>query len=360
MSDLDKLKVEAAAVDDGRKYKADATFKNAAEGLLFSEANLGTTSAPKKAEQQNTWSLGVVGNARGAIDGIQVKFESAPSKGVKVLGTTTQDYQLADGTTRKIELPSISTKHDAGVDRAGLGVTAIFKPTDLATSPKIIGTPFVGVAVGENAKGQVAGTVQAGMNINGGITMGAEVRVDKTPGKAINTTVSPLIDTKSAGNVLGSTMDRLYAPTPVKHDASLLKNLDSSDKKLQDPAGSSTKTSSLENSAHAYNKQFASALIGLEDAKVSGDKKDMAATLVLAGANAGFDKEGSFKVIAGTKDNLIAIQGDGPAALRASVARSEVQPGALQTVSDLFAKQTSLQVTAVPTEQMEQNKVRAM
>lgn len=122
----------------------------------------------------------------------------------------------------------------------------------------------------------------------------------------------------------------------------------------------SAKISTLEDSKHAYNKQFSMALNGLDSINMQGDKKDIAAALVQAGANAGFDKDGSLKVVVGTKDNVIAVQGDGATALRASVLHAEVQPGALQNVSDSLAKQASLQVAVLPVDQVEQSKGRSI
>jgi hypothetical protein len=122
----------------------------------------------------------------------------------------------------------------------------------------------------------------------------------------------------------------------------------------------SAKAGTLEDSAHPYNKQFTAALNNLESLGVAGDKKDMAATLVQAGANAGFDKDASVKVVAGTKDNMVAVQGDGPTSLLASVAHSEVKQGAFQNVSESLAKQPGMQVAALPVEQLDQNKTRTM
>jgi hypothetical protein len=122
----------------------------------------------------------------------------------------------------------------------------------------------------------------------------------------------------------------------------------------------SAKTNTLEDSAHPYNKQFTTALNTLESLNVPGDRKDMAATLLQAGVNAGFDKDGSMKVVAGTKDNMIVMQGDGPTSLLSSVANSEVKPGAFQNVSDALGKQPGLQVAALPAEQIDQTKARTM
>jgi hypothetical protein len=120
------------------------------------------------------------------------------------------------------------------------------------------------------------------------------------------------------------------------------------------------KAGTLEDTAHPYNKQFATILNNLESLNVSGDKKDMAATLVQSGANMGFDKDSPVKVVAGTKDNMVAIQGDGPTSLLASVGNSEVKRDAFQDVSDSLGKQPSLQVAALSVDPIDQNKTRTM
>ena len=122
----------------------------------------------------------------------------------------------------------------------------------------------------------------------------------------------------------------------------------------------SAKANTLEDSAHPYNKQFTTALNTLENFNVPGDKKDMAASLLEAGVKAGFDKEGSFKVVPGTKDNMIAVQGDGPTSLLASVGNSEVKKGAFQTVSDSLAAQPNLHAAAAPVEVINQTKTPTM
>ncbi len=96
----------------------------------------------------------------------------------------------------------------------------------------------------------------------------------------------------------------------------------------------------LQDTQHPYHRQYAQALQGLEGLNVA-NKPDAAALLVQASANAGFDRNGELRVVAGTKDNLFAVQGEGPAGMRVAIANSEIQPGALRNVSDTLAQTPS-------------------
>ena len=51
----------------------------------------------------------------------------------------------------------------------------------------------------------------------------------------------------------------------------------------------------------------------------------------------------------GTRDNVFAVQGDGPAGLRAAVAHADIQPGAFDRVSEALGQQAMAQAPVVNT-----------
>lgn len=99
------------------------------------------------------------------------------------------------------------------------------------------------------------------------------------------------------------------------------------------------RASALEDADHPYGRQFAQALsqVDVLDGRVAGSRNDAAARLVQAGVDAGFRRDGDLQVVVGTRDNVFAVQGEGPAARRASVALADIQPGAYQRVSEALA-----------------------
>lgn len=98
----------------------------------------------------------------------------------------------------------------------------------------------------------------------------------------------------------------------------------------------------LRHPGHPFHRQYEQALRGLERTDVP-HRSDAAALLVQAGANAGFDRNGDLAVVAGTRDNVFAVQGDGPAGLRAAVAHADIQPGAFGRVSEALGQQAIAQ-----------------
>lgn len=112
----------------------------------------------------------------------------------------------------------------------------------------------------------------------------------------------------------------------------------------------------LDDTTHPYNKQYAQALQGLEGISQSGNasKQDVAAALVKAGVDSGFNKDGPLAVVAGKQEgSVFAVQGEAtnPASLRAKVDTGSVQPGSAQQLSEAL---TSTQAVAQSTDQTQQ------
>ncbi|MCM2336440.1 MAG: hypothetical protein NDI66_06635 [Pseudomonas sp.] len=123
-------------------------------------------------------------------------------------------------------------------------------------------------------------------------------------------------------------------------------------------AYAATADDGLRHPGHPYHRQFEQALRGLDGTAVP-HRTDAAALLVQAGANAGFDRNGALAVVAGTRDNVFAVQGDGPAGLRAAVAHADIQPGAFARVSEALGQQAMAQAPAQPAVE-EQVRARAV
>ena len=65
-------------------------------------------------------------------------------------------------------------------------------------------------------------------------------------------------------------------------------------------------------------------------------RPDAAALIVEAAASRGFKATEEIVLMQGSKDNLIALQGDGPAARTASVSLNDIKPGEFDRVSQLI------------------------
>lgn len=112
----------------------------------------------------------------------------------------------------------------------------------------------------------------------------------------------------------------------------------------------------LRHAGHPFHRQYQQALQGLQDVAVER-REDAAALLVQAAARAGFDRNGDLRVVVGTQDNLFAVQGEGPAALRAPIARADIQPRAFDAASQALAQQAMAQQQDVQ-QQQEQQRLR--
>lgn len=93
------------------------------------------------------------------------------------------------------------------------------------------------------------------------------------------------------------------------------------------------------------------------------NKEDVVAAVLASSTKAGFDVKADMSVAQSTKnpDQLIAVQGQGPSALRAdAVEIARVQTGAAQHLSGTLAQQANVQLLAANIEPAEQAKARAV
>lgn len=143
-------------------------------------------------------------------------------------------------------------------------------------------------------------------------------------------------------------------------------NRDGSDHDNVYPGG--TVRSSIDGPLYAFanpdlQKQADKLIQTLESANpaLKSQQTDVVAALMAAGAKAGFDPKLDIGIVQSNKDAnvLIAVQGEGPAALRAEpVNIASLTPGAAQNIFDQLNK-NSTQIASATVDQPEQNKFRS-
>jgi hypothetical protein len=101
---------------DGGSTTADVTFQNGS----LNAVSVGVVRPTGDGQQ---WSVTAqVNAANGAVNGGQINVSLGATPGGEAKPTTTtQDFQLMDGTTRKVELPGFTTQYpDPGVNRTAV------------------------------------------------------------------------------------------------------------------------------------------------------------------------------------------------------------------------------------------------
>ena len=199
---------------DGGSTTADVTLQNGS----LNAVSVGVVRPTGDGQQ---WSVSAqVNAANGAVNGgqINVSLGATPGGEAKPV-TTTQDFQLMDGTTRKIELPGITTQYpDPGVNRTAVGVEVTgAKQQVLSASPagfdiNASAAPRVGVAYGENANGRSAFGIDAGADITSNLG-NRQVGVQLMDTSKDGLSIKPYERDPTSNANLGKTFDALYEPT---------------------------------------------------------------------------------------------------------------------------------------------------
>lgn len=141
----------------------------------------------------------------GSFDSIRVLLgagDPAVPKGVE--GTTTQDFRLLDGSTRQVELPSISSGKGNGEDktRVSVGATLTGEPIGISDSPEFSVKPSVSAAVGTD--GETTATTLRGTvgveNLDANVTLGSDGSVTGSA-KEPTTTLEGTKNNASTGSI---------------------------------------------------------------------------------------------------------------------------------------------------------------
>jgi hypothetical protein len=344
---------------DGGSTTADVTIQNGA----FSAASIGIVRPTGDGQQ---WAVSAeVNAANGVVNGGQVKFSLGATPGGEAKPTTTtQDYTLMDGTTRKIELPGFTTQYpDPGVNRTAVGVE-VTGAQQQVLSTSVAGfdinasaAPRVGVAYGQNANGNTAFGLDAGADIASNLG-NRQVGVQLMDTSKDGLSIKPYEREPTSNANLGKTFDALYEPTrpaPPPTPDQLAANL------REDPAYK-TALGSLQKQGYEMNPAPDGATDRLAAAIALEAKKNNLTHFDVAVGNTVFNSDGK------TDRNLFLVSNELPAgknvytsetnALNSPVAEQAVKAQAQQALTPQTANPQ--QVLDNPLQTQEQQKPRTM
>lgn len=202
------------STSDGGSTTADVTIQNG----TFSGASIGIVRPTGDGQQ---WAVSAeVNAANGVVNGGQVKFSLGATPGGEAKPiTTTQDYPLMDGTTRKIELPGLTTQYpDPGVNRTAVGIEVTGTKQDvLSASPlgfdvNASAAPRIGIAAGANANGNSAVGLDVGADVTSNLgNRQVGVQIMDTTREGLS--VKPYERAPASNANLENTFGALYEPT---------------------------------------------------------------------------------------------------------------------------------------------------
>lgn len=199
---------------DGGSTTADVTFQNGS----LNAVSVGVVRPTGDGQQ---WSVTAqVNAANGAVNGGQINVSLGATPGGEAKPTTTtQDFQLMDGTTRKVELPGFTTQYpDPGVNRTAVGIEVTGAKQDvLSASPlgfdvNASAAPRIGIAAGTNANGNSAVGLDVGADVTsnlGNRQVGVQVMDSTREGLS----VKPYQREPASNANLENTFGALYEPT---------------------------------------------------------------------------------------------------------------------------------------------------
>ncbi len=199
---------------DGGSTTADVTIQNGA----FSGASIGIVRPTGDGQQ---WAVSAQVNAtNGVVNSGQINVSLGATPGGELKPTTTtQDFQLMDGTIRKIELPGLTTQYpDPGVNRTAVGVEVTgAKQEVLSASPlgydvNASAAPRIGIAVGGNANGNNAVGLDVGADVTSNLgNRQVGVQIMDTTKEGLS--VKPYQREPASNANLENTFGAVYEPT---------------------------------------------------------------------------------------------------------------------------------------------------